>query len=149
MILFLDFDGVLHPYSSVPHTEIAQFCLLPSLENWLRSNETIKVVISSSWRLHLDLGQLRALFCEDIGPRIIDRCPIERFEGNAQYWRYEVIKRWINQSQYQGPWVALDDAIEEFPHGFDRLVACDKWIGLTPENLEEVERNFNDQLNKE
>lgn len=47
MILFLDFDGVMHP-DLCPRSE--WFERLPMFERWLRGHDQIEVVISSSWR---------------------------------------------------------------------------------------------------
>ena len=54
MILFLDFDGVLHPEGE-DHilNGGADFCFLPRLETLLREFPFVKIVISSSWREHL------------------------------------------------------------------------------------------------
>lgn len=47
-ILFLDFDGVLHPEHC---HESKHFCCLPVLEDALRQAPEWQVVISSTWRL--------------------------------------------------------------------------------------------------
>jgi len=48
MILFLDFDGVLHPEFS---HESRHFCCLPVLEQVVRQLQDCEVVISSTWRV--------------------------------------------------------------------------------------------------
>ena len=54
LILFLDFDGVLHPEGE-DHilNGGADFCFLPRLEALLREFPWVKIVISSSWREQL------------------------------------------------------------------------------------------------
>jgi hypothetical protein len=51
VILFLDFDGVLHPEGEAHiHDGGADFCFLPRLEALLREFPEVKIVISSAWR---------------------------------------------------------------------------------------------------
>ncbi|MDH0144692.1 HAD domain-containing protein [Aquipseudomonas alcaligenes] len=68
MILFLDIDGVL-PDSPQPDLRLRA---LPRLVEVLRDFLQVEVVISSLWREHLSLDQLRDLFpvCE-----IAQTCP--------------------------------------------------------------------------
>lgn len=63
MILFLDFDGVLHPWD--PKTQLSEqqmFSLKPLLENTLRTFPNVEIVITSSWRQKYSLEKLRHLF---------------------------------------------------------------------------------------
>ena len=54
MILFLDFDGVLHPEGEDHIFKGGvDFCFLPRLEALLREFPQVKIVISSSWREQL------------------------------------------------------------------------------------------------
>src|SRR2546427_1343239 len=55
-IVFLDFDGVLHP--EFCH-ESKHFCCLPLMEDLLRQASTCLVVISSTWRLQAPVEKLR------------------------------------------------------------------------------------------
>ena len=74
MILFLDFDGVLHPqyeHEPVP-TELA-FCHLARFEALMRKFPSVEIVISSTWREQFSMEVLRAKFSTDIAARIIGR----------------------------------------------------------------------------
>ena len=51
-LVFLDFDGVLHPTSA---TEWILFCRAPHLQQAL-ANHDCGLVISSSWRHHFSRG---------------------------------------------------------------------------------------------
>jgi hypothetical protein len=73
MLLFLDFDGVLHPAISTDAIDL--FCRRPLLEDVLRSCPQVDVVISSTWRETRTLDQLQSLFSADIQPRIIAVTP--------------------------------------------------------------------------
>lgn len=130
MILFLDFDGVLHPSPNKMSTE---FSALPLFEEWLRSHTQVEVVISSSWRDVMDIDVLKAIFSQDLQDRIIDKCPTLPFDKieHEVHWRYKEIMTWIAINKYEGQWVALDDAIDAFPDSLPQLVACNQKVGLT------------------
>jgi hypothetical protein len=129
MILFLDFDGVLHSaFNAAGHPD--DFNKLPLLENWLRKYPEIDVVISSSWRETLRMEALREIFSEDLRQRVVDTCPIISLDQEMEFYRYEEILAWIKSNSYAGLWIALDDATHEFPPIFDRLVVCQKHIGI-------------------
>lgn len=129
IILFLDFDGVLHPVGTRTAGE-KDFSKLPQLEAWLRANPIVSVVISSSWRDCMSLALLQQFFSADLRSRIIDKCPILPFEPAPEFWRYAEIMAWIDQQQYRGKWLALDDAVDEFPPNFEQLIICDRAIGI-------------------
>jgi len=130
MILFLDFDGVLHPS---PQHHSTMFCSLPLFEDWLRKHKHVNVVISSSWRDVMKLDVLKDIFSADLQERIIDKCPILPFDTleNEHHWRYKEIMAWIAINKYEGPWVAVDDAVDAFPQRHPNLVACKQQVGLT------------------
>ena len=58
MILFLDIDGVLHPDPPQPDQRLRS---LPRLVAVLQDFPLVEIVISSLWREHLSLDQLREL----------------------------------------------------------------------------------------
>lgn len=129
MILFLDFDGVLHAASNHANSQ-EQFKRLPLLENWLRANLDVDIVISSSWREDLEFEALVQLFREDLRHRVIGKCPIILLTEDMNYYRFEEIKSWLKLEKYDGLWLALDDATHEFPPYFDKVVVCQKNIGI-------------------
>ncbi|CAN7379902.1 HAD domain-containing protein [Variovorax sp. LjRoot178] len=134
MILFLDFDGVLHPEGEghLPN-DGTDFCFLPRLEALLREFPHVRIVISSMWRERYSLDELRTFFSPDIGARIIGTTPPPRRDnaGYAHARREGEICDWLaaNGSVDQ-PWVALDDAEWQFDRHIDRLVACGSFVGF-------------------
>lgn len=66
MIVFLDFDGVLHPAGCQVDK---LFCRIELLEAWRRRQPTVSVVISSSWRARHPLDEMRSYFAEDLQNR--------------------------------------------------------------------------------
>lgn len=135
MILFLDFDGVLHPQ---PCMLAGEFYNLPRLENVLRDYPQVRIVVSSMWRYDQDLEALRSYFSEDIRPRVFDITPkgLKQAYGNDSVFlisakvRHEEILDWLKLNHYSGPWVALDDSVKEFPNPCLQLVACHTLIGF-------------------
>lgn len=101
MILFLDFDGVLHPL--YPTAELPEFCYLPRLAAVLRDFPRVEIVISSSWRTEFELEALRAFFPADLQARIIGVTPW--LPGS----RCEEVLAWLREHRPGSPWLALDD----------------------------------------
>lgn len=145
-LLFLDFDGVMHPVGC----EIDRyFCHLALLEAWLRRRPGVGVVISSSWREVHPVSEMQSYFAQDIGSRILGATPLIRRDRRAQYGaeppvtRFErevEITRWLHESGANGgSWAALDDQAWLFSPGNDRLVLCAGDVGLTQRELAEVE----------
>jgi hypothetical protein len=133
MILFLDFDGVLHPDGfRYPVKDFRYFHLLPRLEGLLRQHPNVRIVISSLWRLRMEVPQLREIFSPDIRNRVIDTTPLPLRYDDAIYildFREREIVRWLEANGgIDQPWVALDDA--PFLHYLDRLVPCNSLVGF-------------------
>lgn len=121
LVLFLDFDGVLHPGFS------ETFCHCGHLETLLRTNPTVDVVVSSDWR-RADLSYLQALFSSDVRERIIGRTgylegPYARHREILEFCRTHSIAQWL----------ALDDDEAHFPLGCPNLFLVDGREGLTAE----------------
>jgi len=126
MILFLDFDGVLHPLNR----EDGALSRLPQLEITLRKFNEIDIVISSAWRQEYSLTQLRGYFSDDIQRRIIDVTPVLDHLDN-RYLRQAEIDLWLRNAgrEYEG-WIALDDSEWLFPPGCRNLILVDPEVGF-------------------
>ena len=129
MILFLDFDGVLHPDPPQPDQ---RFRSLPRLVSVLRDHPHVEIVISSLWREQLSLEQLRELFPDDIAARIIGTTPITpKVDGYAPARREGEILDWLeSEGRAAEPWIANDDHGVQFTLHKDRLVECVFYDGL-------------------
>ncbi|AYM96405.1 hypothetical protein EAG14_10355 [Acidovorax sp. 1608163] len=111
-ILFLDFDGVLHPEHC---HESKHFSCLPVLEDALREAPQWQVVITSTWRLQKPLAQLRSRFSADIAARVVGDTPrfstlIDVPSTLVSYEREAECQAWLraNEMAYR-PWLAVDD----------------------------------------
>lgn len=132
MILFLSFDGVLHP--SCPKQP--RLSRLPLLEQWLLQHPEVRLVISSKWRNEMNLDTLRKLFSPHLQQRIIGVTPVITRHLDDHYWRLSEIFDWMKHCTNDQVWLILDDGI--FPDRFNRLVKCNPELGLTNHDIEKL-----------
>lgn len=118
VVIFLDFDGVLHPYAPWPFTEEGRrghFQHLPRLEAVLRDFPAARIVIASDWRFHHSIDELRAHFSPDIQPRVIGTTARDRQSGVVFGHRHLLAERFLSDSGLSGiPWIAIDDTEENY-----------------------------------
>jgi hypothetical protein len=140
IILFLDFDGVLHP--DPPTIEAPLFCRAVLLQQFLLQHRGLSVVVSSTWRKTRTLTQLQGLF-PDWSDRVVG-VTSESIEAN--YARQFECEEWMRKNADPWtPWVALDDRSWNFRPFERRLVLVERGTGLTPNDLERLS-NFVLQL---
>ncbi|HJV52403.1 MAG TPA: HAD domain-containing protein [Noviherbaspirillum sp.] len=126
MILFLDFDGVLHPF----HRPQGALELLPDFERVMRDYPQVDIVISSSWREGYSLEELRAFFSEDIAARVVDVTPVLPITGHL-FVREAEIAAWRKATgRAAEPWVAIDDCALFFSPDCAHLVLVDPRVGF-------------------
>jgi hypothetical protein len=114
-ILFLDFDGVLHPESGVPEMH---FCFVPNFCEALEAaahDVDLHIVISSMWRTYRTLEDLMQHFPEGLRHRIVGVTPdlhiaFEFPNGSRQ----EEIEAWMTEYAPNGQWLAVDDRAKLF-----------------------------------
>jgi len=121
--LFLDFDGVLHPTSD--HATAA-FSRVSFLEETLAGLEA-RLVVSSSWRFHYSLADIRSRLPVDVASRVIGVTGEPHF---GEFARHREILAWVADTRDLAPWRALDDSAFEFPKGCRELILCDPSTGL-------------------
>ena len=122
-ILFLDIDGVLHPGSG---EDSGLMCRAEDLADAIAGQE-VRIVISSSWRFHMELEEIAGMLPKPIAKRVIGAT------GGAyigQWPRYNEIRNWLAVNDPFVDWRALDDARLEFPKPCPPLIACDPRTGL-------------------
>lgn len=130
LILFLDFDGVLHPLLASPSE---QFCCMPRLESVLRDFPEILVVVASTWRLTRSLNQLRDLFPVEIRERVVGLTPHDDYPDRPGCREREALA-WLEGYDSKAQWLALDDYAPAY-FSLWRLVLCHDGFG----HLEELE----------
>lgn len=133
-LLFLDFDGVLHPNGA---TKPNLFSRASALTEVLNMHPELEVVVSSSWRFHHRWEDLLALLPKALADRF-SACTGPAEPGKHQ--RYREITSFVRQQGESGasnrPWRALDDAAWEFPAQCSELIACDGSVGAQEVDLE-------------
>lgn len=133
MILFLDFDGVLHPDPCYDPEQY--FVCLPRLESVLSDFPNVEVVVSSTWRETRTLAELKSLFSSDFSNRIVGVTP--RWKDHPDifeiigYQRHAEIEAWLRLSnQVWHPWLAIDDKPYLFRPFLSNLVKTDPHTGF-------------------
>lgn len=118
ILLFLDFDGVLHhwfPRADRTDEQNQYFAYLPRVEAVVRDFPVLQVVVSSDWRLTRSLDELRAFFSEDIRPRVIGKTPSLGLPEGTPAPRQREIEAFLREQKLEGtPWIAVDDHADNF-----------------------------------
>ena len=141
-ILFLDFDGVLHPEPLMAKKKLSQ---LPLVEAILRDFPSVEIVISSDWRLDwfnegeaVAVSNMRRHFSPDIASRVIGVTPfLGRRESRGlaplPYPREAECLKWLKSNRPAWtPWMALDDRAWWFSPGSVNLMPINKGVGFMP-----------------
>lgn len=129
MILFLDFDGVLHPevfcFTAPGGLRWeGEFSRVPLFEDVMREFAHIDIVISSAWREANSLDTLRGFFSPDIANRIIGVTPVLPIDMEAR--REKEIRTWLRQAGRENePFIAVDDWPALFSRDCDFLFPVD------------------------
>lgn len=147
MILFLDFDGVLHPVGSSPKD---YFCRLPLLQRFLLDEACgWRIVISSSWREYFELDELKSHFARDLQPRILGATPPSDDRRLRAIWgaQAQLFPREAEIRQYLAvrhpdarDWLALDDHAAWFrdARSNPNLVLTNPLHGVTEETIDRL-----------
>jgi hypothetical protein len=138
MILFLDFDGVLHPFSR-PNGPLVH---VPYFERVLRDFPDVDIVISSAWREVHSLQQLRAFFSEDIAQRIVGVTP-QLDSMKHPFIREAEIVAWLRDTgRASETWVAVDDIASFFSPDCRNLVLVDSDVGFNKTTENELRKRL-------
>lgn len=125
--LFLDFDGVLHCMAQTASKPFDRLGLIEPLVDVA----PFEIVISSSWRFHFELseirerlGRLRHFVVGTTGEAVIGR-----------YARHREILEYVRHYRIED-WRALDDAYLEFRENSSELILCDPRVGVSEKEVE-------------
>ena len=144
-IIFLDIDGVLIAYPEGEHTppQFTPRCV-DAFRSILQAVPSVRVVLSSTWRLPRHVNRLHQQWLENGFPVSLawDGTPDTREDRNISplYRRGLEIKAWLAAHPEVSRWVVLDDerlAIEPIL-GNERCVFTNPARGLTPESAEKA-----------
>lgn len=144
-LLFLDFDGVLHPRFIGGEL----FTARELFEDVLRQVPHVEVVISSSWRERHALEALKVHFSPDLRPRIVGVTPLPGIDRDLvpvdlhDFHRHAECAAWLARWRPSGArWLAVDDESEEFAPGCANLFVVDGDVGLEEESAQELLRRL-------
>jgi hypothetical protein len=133
-VLFLDFDGVLHPISALrwfemrlPLESIIQrarlFRWAWTLHEMLEPYLDVRIVVHSTWRLLKTDAELQS-FLGPLSSRFVGSTP------RAERW--ESIE-WFVQQNELSDYRILDDHPDAFPSELNELIVCDSELGVYDE----------------
>lgn len=124
LVLFLDFDGVLHPAGVREDSYLVD---MPNLSQALRRHAgAVRVVISSAWRETESLDQLRAQFDQDLQHLVVGVTPVLPGQN-----RQAECLAWLQEHAPAARWIAVDDDARGFEPGCENLFLVPK-TGLEP-----------------
>ena len=146
MIIFLDFDGVLHDcevfleggeavLKSYPGKSLFEY--VPFLEQALAPCPDVRIVLSTSWVKQLGFDVAKARLPENLQQRIIGSTWHDDCGFDTASWmflsRYEQINAYVKNNDLGNDWLAVDDDGDEWPEAMrPNLIHChDDFLGLS------------------
>jgi hypothetical protein len=133
VILFLDFDGVLHPDPCTDAVELFQHA--PRLAAVLDDFPEVGVVFSTSWRNVRPRQELLDPLPPSLQERVLGMTP--RFNefstspARVPYRRHAECEQWLkSQDMAHSPWLALDDRPDWFAPYCENLIICNSRRGF-------------------
>lgn len=130
MVLFLDFDGVLHEYDADKCNRLRHVSLFAGI---LREHPNIDVVIDSEWRRTESISQLAAYFPIDVSDRFVGvtgQGPAGLRQREQECWAWLV-----SHGRTGEHWIAIEDNLDNFGPdlpGLGAVLFVDPAVGLDP-----------------
>ncbi len=157
-LLFLDYDGVLHPdavYLTSRGVELRAagelFMWAPLLIEALAPHQDVQIVLSTSWARNLGFHRARSVLPTELQPRVIGatwHSAMGRGWPDFIAWdaqtRYEQIRAYLSRLSTPARWIAIDDDDRGWADADrDRLILTEPNQGLSnPETLAELTRKL-------
>lgn len=139
-ILFLDFDGPLHPDEVywvrgkiiLRADGISLFEYVPVLSALLEPLPEVRIVLSTSWVRVLGFDRAKSYLPGDLQARVIGATWHRHMD--QQWWqtltRYQQIAAYVHRNEVRS-WVALDNDDVGWPEAIRyRLAHVDDWLGI-------------------
>jgi hypothetical protein len=133
VIVFLDFDGVLHPDPCNDRGRLFENAI--RLAQSLSPFAEVGLVLSTAWRTLRPFDELLGMLPDELSERIVDRTPVfGSFKARPSlipYRRHAECVQWLADNHLQdSDWLALDDRPDEFAPYCDNLIACHSDLGF-------------------
>lgn len=138
-VLFLDFDGVLHPENGDPNME---FVFMQNFCDALRAadpNGEMPIVVTSMWRFTHTVQALRVHFPADIARQVVGVTP-DLLDETPDPWamvggassvsgsRQREVVAWMREFAPAAQWLAIDDRTGYFADDCPHLFAVPSWL---------------------
>ena len=143
MILFLDFDGVLHPDAvylekrgPVLRAPGELFMWAGLLEEALAPHPDVKIVLSTSWVRFRSFSRTLKALPPGLRSRVIGATWHSRTDPEEwrELSRYQQIRRYLSRTS-PTEWLALDDDDEAWgKHDRYRLILTDSELGISKQD---------------
>ncbi len=131
-IVFLDFDGVLHPLRASEHEKFKPEAI-QSVNRILDELEA-NIVLSTAWRMDFGIEKFNKWFKD----RIIDSTPVHELNLQKQHPRFHEIMDFLkNREWLHVPWVAIDDKRSHFPCNSPAYIT-DANVGITDQDADNI-----------
>jgi HAD domain in Swiss Army Knife RNA repair proteins len=155
-VLYLDFDGVLHPdavfrYRNPPAIRLQApghelFESAPLLDQLLAPYPDIHIVLSTSWVRELGFDDAREALSPALQARVVGATFHKRHHDYDTFSRLPRYVQIADDVQRRRPtrWLAIDDDLEGWPeHALARIVPMPPVLGLSsPDAALELERRL-------
>jgi len=133
VILFLDYDGVLHPDPCLDARRLFEHA--PRLAQALAPYPEVGVVLSTSWRTMKTDAELLGPLPEMLRQRVLGRTPnfsdCRGVGALAPFRRHAECVQWLRDHQMEEtPWWALDDRPDWFAPYCEKLLHCNSQTGF-------------------
>lgn len=140
-ILFLDFDGVLHPDPCPDRRRL--FERAPQLVEALAPFDAVQIVLSTSWRTEVAPAQLARCLPRALRRRLAG--VTQRFQdircapALVPYRRQAECQHWIDTHRPDAAWLALDDRADGFEPYCERLILAPAATGVDAATLNRLQ----------
>lgn len=131
-LIFLDFDGVLHPLKANEHERFRPEAIY-SVNRILDALDA-KIVLSTAWRMDSGIERFNAWFKH----RIIGSTPIHELDLTAQHSRFKEVMNFLSDENWlHVPWIAIDDKRTHYPESSPAFIT-DAKVGMTSNDADTI-----------
>jgi hypothetical protein len=131
-IVFLDFDGVLHPTRASEHEKFKPEAI-HSVNRIVDALEA-DIVLSTAWRMDFGIEKFNKWFKD----RIIDSTPVHELDLQMKTPRFHEVMDYLkNREWLHVPWIAIDDKRTHFP-GNSPAYITDGKTGITDKDADTI-----------
>lgn len=131
-LVFLDFDGVLHPVDANEHERFNPEAV--SSINRILDELDAKLVLSTAWRMDYGFDHFNAWF----NGKIIGSTPVHNLDLKIEYPRFNEVINFLKLHEWICvPWISIDDKRSHFPINSPAYITDSK-IGITKKDTENI-----------